>query len=156
MSHGMERAWALALQANTTSVAIGYDNGYVMVKLGREEPLASMDSGGKIVVAKNNEILQANIRAIPDEDMKDGEALPVALKSQCNCEVYPQELFHNPNGRHVVISCFVPCPDSYLLRVMASTSSTLHWHGAPSRLVLVRRSSGVQLVSMQCVRPPVK
>lgn len=32
--------------------------------------------------------------------MKDGEPLPIALKSQCNCEVYPQELYHNPNGRY--------------------------------------------------------
>lgn len=54
----MERAWAIAVAQNSTALAIGYDTGYVMVKLGREEPLASMDNSGKIVVTKNNEILQ--------------------------------------------------------------------------------------------------
>jgi len=35
-----------------------------MIKIGREEPVASMDSGGKIIWAKHNEIQTANIKAV--------------------------------------------------------------------------------------------
>jgi coatomer subunit beta' len=43
---------------------IGYDEGTIMVKLGREEPVASMDSSGKIIWAKHNEIQTVNIRSV--------------------------------------------------------------------------------------------
>lgn len=29
-------------------VAFGYDEGTIMIKIGREEPVASMDNGGKV------------------------------------------------------------------------------------------------------------
>ena len=35
-----------------------------MIKIGREQPVASMDSGGKIIWAKHNEIQTANIKAV--------------------------------------------------------------------------------------------
>lgn len=52
-----------------------YDEGSIMVKVGREEPAVSMDvNGGKIVWAKHSEIQQANLKAIPDgTEIKDGE-----------------------------------------------------------------------------------
>lgn len=45
-------------------VVIGYDEGTIMVKLGREVPVASMDNTGKIIWAKHNEIQTANIKSI--------------------------------------------------------------------------------------------
>ena len=36
-------------------------------------------------------------------DIKDGERLPLAVKDMGSCEVYPQTLSHNPNGRFVVV-----------------------------------------------------
>ena len=45
-------------------VVIGYDEGTIMVKLGREVPVASMDNGGKIIWAKHNEIQTVNIKAV--------------------------------------------------------------------------------------------
>ena len=43
---------------------IGYDEGTVMLKHGREEPVASMDNSGKIGGAKHNEIQTVNIRSV--------------------------------------------------------------------------------------------
>ena len=43
-----------------------YDEGCVMVKLGREEPVASMDNSGKIIWAKHNEIQTVNIKSLGD------------------------------------------------------------------------------------------
>jgi len=43
---------------------IGYDEGTIMVKIGREEPVASMDNSGKIIWAKHNEIQTVNIKSV--------------------------------------------------------------------------------------------
>jgi coatomer subunit beta' len=85
-------------------VAIGYDEGSVMIKLGREEPAVSMDSSGKIVWAKHSEMQQANLKALTSdqETIKDGERLPLSVKDMGACDIYPQTISHNPNGRFVV------------------------------------------------------
>ena len=46
------------------SIVIGYDEGSIMVKIGREIPVASMDNSGKIIWAKHNEIQTADIRRV--------------------------------------------------------------------------------------------
>ena len=48
----------------SNDVAIGYDEGSILIKLGREEPAMSMDSSGKIIWAKHCEVQQANLKAI--------------------------------------------------------------------------------------------
>lgn len=45
-------------------VVIGYDEGTIMVKLGREVPVASMDNSGKIIWSKHNEIQTVNIKSV--------------------------------------------------------------------------------------------
>ena len=73
----------------------------------------SMDINGKIIWAKHAEIQQANIKALTDQDVKDGERLPLAVKDMGSCDVYPQTISHNPNGRQVFEFLFVqlvfPC-----------------------------------------------
>ena len=46
------------------SVALGYDEGTAMIKIGREEPVASMDSSGKIIWAHHNEIQTVNVKSL--------------------------------------------------------------------------------------------
>lgn len=45
-------------------VAMGFDEGAVMIKIGREEPVASMDVAGKIIWARHNDIQTVNIKAL--------------------------------------------------------------------------------------------
>lgn len=45
-------------------VVIGYDEGTIMIKIGREVPVASMDNSGKIIWAKHNEIQTVNIKSV--------------------------------------------------------------------------------------------
>uniref|UniRef100_A0A8B9H8A3 Coatomer subunit beta' n=1 Tax=Astyanax mexicanus TaxID=7994 RepID=A0A8B9H8A3_ASTMX len=71
--------------------------------LGREEPAMSMDTNGKIIWAKHSEVQQANLKAMGDAEIKDGERLPLAVKDMGSCEIYPQTIQHNPNGRFVVV-----------------------------------------------------
>lgn len=69
------------------------------LQVGREEPAMSMDTNGKIIWAKHSEIQQANLKAMGDAEIKDGERLPLAVKDMGSCEIYPQTIQHNPNGR---------------------------------------------------------
>lgn len=61
-------------------VVIGYDEGTIMIKIGREEPVASMDSSGKIIWAKHNEIQTVNIRSVgSDYEVKLHQEFACAL-----------------------------------------------------------------------------
>ena len=45
-------------------LAVGYDEGTVVLKLGNEEPAVSMDSSGKVIWAKHNEIQTINLKTV--------------------------------------------------------------------------------------------
>jgi coatomer subunit beta' len=64
-----------------------------------------MDTSGKIVYARNTEILTANISNLGSdgEPIEDGQRLPVPLRDLGTTEVYPQSLEHSPNGRFVTV-----------------------------------------------------
>ena len=105
LNYGMERAWALAASPETNKLAIGFDEGCVCIEIGSDDPVASMDSTGKIVWAKNNEIQTTTVKAVAStgEGMPDGERLPVVPRDLGACELYPQTLKHNCNGRFVAV-----------------------------------------------------
>jgi coatomer subunit beta' len=104
LNYGMGRVWTMACLKNSNNLALGYDNGSIVLKLGREEPSMSMDPTGKIVWAKHSELQQANIKTLGSrEGIKDGVILPLQVKDIGPCEIYPQTISHNPNGRYLVV-----------------------------------------------------
>ncbi|XP_042446952.1 coatomer subunit beta'-1-like isoform X1 [Zingiber officinale] len=104
LNYGLERVWAVGYMKGSRRIVIGYDEGTIMVKIGREVPVASMESSGKIIWAKHNEIQTVNIKSIgADFEATDGERLPLVVKELGSCDLYPQILKHNPNGRFVVV-----------------------------------------------------
>jgi coatomer subunit beta' len=106
LNYGMERAWALAASADSNKMAIGFDEGCVCIELGSDDPVASMDTTGKVVWAMNNEIKTASVRGVAgsgEDALPDGERLPVVPRDLGACELYPQMLRHNCNGRFVAV-----------------------------------------------------
>ncbi|XP_054453239.1 coatomer subunit beta'-like [Anoplopoma fimbria] len=103
LNYGMERVWCICGQHGSNSVALGYDEGSIIIKLGREEPAMSMDSSGKIMWARHSEVQQANLKAMGETEVKDGERLPLGVKDMGSCEIFPQTIQHSPNGRFVVV-----------------------------------------------------
>merc|ERR1740121_2496755 len=102
----MERAWTLSATKEANKLAIGFDDGCVVIELGSDDPVASMDSTGKIVFAKNNEIQTANVRGLVkdgEDGLPDGERLPILTRDLGSCELYPQMLQHNCNGRFIAV-----------------------------------------------------
>nr|CAB3446075.1 unnamed protein product [Digitaria exilis] len=92
LNYGLERVWALGYMKGSRRVVIGYDEGTIMIKIGREVPVASMDNSGKIIWAKHNEIQTVNIKSVgADNEIADGDRLPLAVKELGSCDLYPQE-----------------------------------------------------------------
>ena len=103
LNYGMERVWAMSYLKGTNNIAFGYDEGAIMIKIGREDPVCSMDSSGKILYAKHNEVFTANVKTAAAEDLVDGERVTLAVKELGSTEVFPQSMSHNNNGRFVVV-----------------------------------------------------
>lgn len=103
LNYGMGRVWSVACLEGSNGVAVGYDDGTIMVKLGQEEPVVSMESGGKIVWARNSEVVTANVKKLSGDEVADGEPIDLAAKEMGSCEVYPQSMQHSPNGRLVAV-----------------------------------------------------
>jgi coatomer subunit beta' len=59
----------------------------------------SMDLSGKVVYAKNTEILSANLQSIGDEAIPDGQRLALQVRELGTTDMLPQSLQHSPNGR---------------------------------------------------------
>jgi len=102
LSYGLERAWCVSYQKKNNGVAVGFDDGAVVVKMGREEPAVSMDGSGKVIWARHTEILTAVIKG-GDKSLKDGDRLTLSTKDLGSTEIYPQSLLHSPNGRSVAV-----------------------------------------------------
>lgn len=72
----------------------------VFLQLGKEEPSVSMDNAGKVVFARNSEIVTTNIQAIStDEEFQDGQKIVAPVRDLGTTEIYAQSLQHSPNGR---------------------------------------------------------
>ncbi len=106
-SMSLERVWALSHSGipGSSEIAIGCDDGLIVLQFGKGEPAASMDINGKVIWAKHHEIITSNIRATPEaiETAVDGEKILVASKELGHCELFPQLLQHSPNGRFVAV-----------------------------------------------------
>lgn len=103
LNYGLDRCWSVAYLKGSNLVALGFDNGSVLLQLGKDEPVASMDNGGKVILAKHNEISTVNVRNANADSLKDGERVVLPSKELGSCEIYPQSVAHSPNGRFVAV-----------------------------------------------------
>lgn len=72
----MDRCWAVSTRPGSNLVALGYDEGVTVVKIGRDSPAASMDESGKIIYAKQNDVMIMAVRsAIDAGTVVDGERI---------------------------------------------------------------------------------
>ncbi|KAF2405259.1 Coatomer, beta' subunit [Trichodelitschia bisporula] len=102
LNYGLERAWCVAYQRGKQHIAIGFDDGMVVIKMGREQPAVSMDASGKVIYARHTDILTTTIKGV-EKDLKDGDRLVLPTKELGSTEIYPQSLHHSPNGRFVAV-----------------------------------------------------
>lgn len=103
LNYAMERAWCVATRKGSNLFAVGFDTGHVIVQLGDDKPLISMDPMGKVIWAKHTDIYSTVIKA-SDAKLDDGEILSLSQKELGNVENFPTSLEHSPNGRFVTVT----------------------------------------------------
>ncbi|KAK0447642.1 coatomer protein [Armillaria borealis] len=106
LSYAMERAWCIALRKDANEIGVGFDEGAVVIKLGRDEPTFSMDPSGKLIFTRNQQVLSGNVQMIQQDDSSpasDGARLPISLKEIGSSEIFATSLIHSPNGRFVTV-----------------------------------------------------
>ncbi|KAJ7890672.1 coatomer protein [Mycena olivaceomarginata] len=105
LSYALERAWCIALRKDANDVAFGFDEGVVVIKLGRDEPTFSMDPSGKLIFTRNQEVFSGNLQTIdaPSADTADGSRLRLSSKEIGHTEIFATSLIHSPNGRFVTV-----------------------------------------------------
>uniref|UniRef100_A0AC35UB80 Coatomer subunit beta' n=1 Tax=Rhabditophanes sp. KR3021 TaxID=114890 RepID=A0AC35UB80_9BILA len=105
LNYGLERLWCMAALKGTNDIAIGFDEGTVVVKIGRDEPAVTMDGSGKILWAKQCEVQQFNLKTIEKsflDKVADGENIIGNAKDMGTSDIFPQTLEYSSNGRYVV------------------------------------------------------
>lgn len=102
LDYKLGRVWSVACTKATNKLAVGYDEGTVVLKIGKEEPVVSMDRNGKVVFAVNSEIQQMNVKS-GDSDAADGEKLDLPARDLGTVDVYPHSLKHDHKGRFVAV-----------------------------------------------------
>ncbi|TDL30082.1 coatomer protein [Rickenella mellea] len=104
LSYALERAWCVSVRRGANDVAVGFDEGVVVIKLGRDEPSFSMDPSGKLIYTRNTEVLSANLSAPADnDDLADGTRLALSVRELGTTEIFASALAHSPNGRFVTV-----------------------------------------------------
>lgn len=92
--------WAAGTsKENTNIIGIGYDEGSVIVRIGSDDPVVSMNNG-KVLWAKSMEILTSNLKAIDLIENKPGERVDISSKEIGHTDIYPSYIRHSPNGHH--------------------------------------------------------
>lgn len=74
LQYGLKRVWSISAVPESNCIAFGFDEGTIVIKLGKDTPLASYVNG-KVVCIKQREIQTFNLKLMKgaDEESKDGE-----------------------------------------------------------------------------------
>ncbi|KAF9535194.1 coatomer protein [Crepidotus variabilis] len=106
LSYALERVWCVALRKDANEVGVGFDEGVVVLKLGRDEPTFSMDPAGKLIYTRNQTVFSGNLQTITlpsPTDFQDGSQLPLPTKEIGSTEIFATAITHSPNGRFVTV-----------------------------------------------------
>eukprot|EP00923_Selenidium_pygospionis_P046386 GHVN01079974.1.p1 GENE.GHVN01079974.1~~GHVN01079974.1.p1 ORF type:complete len:985 (+),score=199.69 GHVN01079974.1:138-3092(+) len=102
MNFMLDRVWSVSCIKGSNNVAMGFDNGTLVVKLGSEAPICSL-SNGKVVWSRGAELMTSNLKLLEGETLADGERITLAAKDMGACECFPQSISHHPSGRFIAV-----------------------------------------------------
>ena len=64
LEYNLGSGWAVAISPEDRNIiALGYDEGSVLVKIGSDDPVVSI-SNGKLIFTKSMEVYSANLKAV--------------------------------------------------------------------------------------------
>lgn len=105
LNSGLGRAWHIGYN-QSTNIAVGYDDGSIVLRLGKESPIVTMDKKGKVLLIRNGEVQQISIKHTPEEldTIFDGEKLVFSVKDKSVTDANTQNISYSPKGNYVAFS----------------------------------------------------
>ncbi|KAL0228309.1 hypothetical protein RCL1_004452 [Eukaryota sp. TZLM3-RCL] len=106
LSYGMNRVWALAAFPDSSLLAAGADDGCMVLKLGKDIPVVSLGTDGRVVLAKDGEVsLLEPRRNILKGDLKanEGQALNLEPTRSKTVDFDVENVCHRPEGKYVAV-----------------------------------------------------
>ncbi|GIX66021.1 coatomer subunit beta, putative [Babesia caballi] len=102
VNFSMGKIWSVTSDA--TNLALGSDQGTLVVEFGGERPLVSLH-GSKLVMVSTFDILSCNLSSADaaPADEAVGRPLDLDFRSIGRCEFFPQSVSHHPNGRFICL-----------------------------------------------------
>ena len=92
----MQKGWSVTAKENL--IACGYDEGALVLQIGKNNSLASCGKG-KLVWSKNNEIFSANLKAVVTKNLRNFEKIELENKEMGGLEIFPHKILHNDNAQ---------------------------------------------------------
>ena len=92
LHYGLQRPWSINSKPGVNHVAIGFDDGLVVLKTGSDEVAAAMDPNGKIYHSVGNEMRMSHVKSLLP-DTADGEVLRLTAKELNNVESVPVAIY---------------------------------------------------------------
>jgi coatomer subunit beta' len=99
--HFMKKAWSIHILDR--KMAIGYDEGCMVIQIGQETPLFSFTKG-KLILCKNSAFFTSNLKAVLTKNLKDFEAIKLEKKEIGSTDLFPKDLQHSPNGQYFFVT----------------------------------------------------
>lgn len=99
-SNFMQKGWTVAAKENL--IACGYDEGALVLQIGKNQSLASCGKG-KLVWSRNNEIFSANLKAVVTKHLRNFERFETESKELGGLEIFPHRICHNDNAQYFAL-----------------------------------------------------
>lgn len=107
-----------------------------------------MDGAGKVVYARNTDILTVNMQTLQDEVNPDGQKVSLQVRELGSTEIYASSIQHSPNGRFVTV-----CGDGEYIIYTAlawrnkafGQGSSFAWAGDSNTYAVLEGNSRVKL-----------
>lgn len=109
ISYGLERAWCVSHQHETRALAFGFDDGAVVVKIGRDEPVISMNQSGWFTWYAGSEIhtgsVKQDLKDNEDEKETDGRPTPIHVEQTVDFSSFQAQAITYPSPGVLVAVC---------------------------------------------------
>jgi len=82
-------------------MAVGFGDGVVVLKKGRDESSYPVDPSGKLVYTRSSEVLTSTLQTAAENATLKGACIPLPPRELGSTEIYANAIVHSPNWRFV-------------------------------------------------------
>ena len=101
LNYHLGKAWFISSIPKSNVVALGFDSGTVLLKLGSEKPVVDMNRNGYVIIAQNTSIKKFHIKSQKNQTLNDGDSLNISTAQASSVDLPLDKILFSPNGSYV-------------------------------------------------------